>query len=354
MSQPNSGEEISLPDLSVDPKQAYQMLATSIEAGLVPLLSGSPGCGKSAIVHQLAEEYGLKVIDVRLAQCDPTDLLGFPTVDKERHKASYMPMETFPIQGDKVPEGYNGWMLFLDELPLADRSVQKAAYKVILDKMVGNYHLHPNVAIVAAGNLETDNAMVEEMSTALQSRLIHMTMKTDYQQWIDWAIENDIDYRITSYINFAPGKLYTFTPDHPDSTYASPRTWAFASKLLEHMEPNHPLALNLFAGTVSQGVAREFLAFTRIYQSLPTIAQIRRDPKNTPVPLDEPNKLYALTGFIANHVTEEAIKPLMEYVCRLPVEFQVICLRELIRRDRDMLDHPEVDEWVTNNSTKLY
>jgi len=41
---------------------------------LVPNLLGSPGCGKSALIHQIAEEFNLKVIDLRLSQCDPTDL----------------------------------------------------------------------------------------------------------------------------------------------------------------------------------------------------------------------------------------------------------------------------------------
>jgi hypothetical protein len=30
--------------------------------------------GKSAMLHSVAEELNLKVIDLRLAQCDPTDL----------------------------------------------------------------------------------------------------------------------------------------------------------------------------------------------------------------------------------------------------------------------------------------
>lgn len=67
-------ENTALRPVTVNPLQASSMLATCIRAALVPILSGSPGCGKSAIVHQLAAEYGLKVIDVRLAQCDPTDL----------------------------------------------------------------------------------------------------------------------------------------------------------------------------------------------------------------------------------------------------------------------------------------
>lgn len=38
------------------------------------MLSGSPGCGKSQVAYQIAKKHKLKLIDLRLSQCDPTDL----------------------------------------------------------------------------------------------------------------------------------------------------------------------------------------------------------------------------------------------------------------------------------------
>lgn len=207
--------------MQVKISQAIAMITTFIKAKLVAMMDGSPAIGKSSIVHQIAKEYGLKVIDLRLSQCDPTDLLGFPKISGDR--AGYVPMNTFPIEGDSVPAGYNGWILFLDEFNSAPPAVQAAAYKLVLDRMVGTYHLHKNVAIVCAGNLESDNAIVQPMSTALQSRLVHMELVVDAKEWDDWASENGIDHRITSYMKFKPGNLYTFSPDHTDKTYASPR-----------------------------------------------------------------------------------------------------------------------------------
>jgi MoxR-like ATPase len=60
--------------MQVKIKQARRLITACIKNKLVPMLSGSPGIGKSQIAHQIAAEYGLKVIDLRLAQCDPTDL----------------------------------------------------------------------------------------------------------------------------------------------------------------------------------------------------------------------------------------------------------------------------------------
>ena len=92
---------------------------------------------------------------------------------REGNKAVFTPFSIFPLENDPIPQGYDGWMLLLDELSSANKQVQAAAYKLILDRQVGSFNLHPNCAIVAAGNKITDKAVVTQMSTALQSRLIH-------------------------------------------------------------------------------------------------------------------------------------------------------------------------------------
>lgn len=327
------------------------MIAKYIRAKLVPMLEGSPGVGKSGIVHMIAKEYNLKLIDVRLSQCDPTDLLGFPRIAGE--KAGYVPMDTFPIEGDQLPKGYAGWLLFLDEMNGAALGVQKAAYKLILDRMVGSHHLHKNVAIVAAGNLDTDNAAVEPMSTALQSRLVHMELVADHKEWIEWATSNEIDHRITDFIGFKPGNLYTFKPDHTDKTYACPRTWEFANRVMRETADGDTDRLPMLAGTLSEGVAREFLTFIKIYADLPKMSSIEASPEIIKVP-DEPSVLYALTGSLAHNATKENFAQLMKFILRLPVEFQVVCLRETIRRNKPMMGHPAIQAWVVASEAKLF
>lgn len=83
--------------------------------------------GKSDIIRNIANRNKLKVIDMRLSQSDPVDLSGFPSINHEANKASYKPMDTFPLSTDKIPDGFNGWVLFLDEINSAPISVQAAA-----------------------------------------------------------------------------------------------------------------------------------------------------------------------------------------------------------------------------------
>ena len=102
--------------------QASALITIALKAHQVPMLHGSPAIGKSSIVKQIAKLFNLKLIDLRLSQCDPTELMGFPKVSGNR--AGYTPMETFPIEGDALPDGYSGWLLFLDEMNSAPPAVQ--------------------------------------------------------------------------------------------------------------------------------------------------------------------------------------------------------------------------------------
>jgi hypothetical protein len=337
--------------MQVKPSQAASMVTAYIKAKIVPMLTGSPGIGKSAIIHQIALQYGLKVIDLRLSQCDPTDLLGFPSITGGR--AGYVPMETFPIEGDRLPEGYNGWLLFLDEFNSASTAVQAAAYKVVLDRMIGIHRLHPNVATVCAGNLATDGAIVNEMSTALQSRLAHLELVVDPNEWCDWAMANGVDHRITDHIKFKPSNLYTFSPDHTDATYACPRTWEFENRLMPLFDDGSKDFLPVSAGVLSEGVAREFNTHLKIYDSLPKPEFIASNPEKAMVP-SEPSIMYAVTGSVANHLSSDNAGQMMKYVKRLPKEFQVVTLRESVRRNKDMLAHPVMRDWISTSAVELF
>lgn len=58
----------------ITPAQASKLILDVFKARLVPMVTSSPGLGKSSIAKQIAEKQNLFVIDLRLAQCDPTDL----------------------------------------------------------------------------------------------------------------------------------------------------------------------------------------------------------------------------------------------------------------------------------------
>lgn len=344
--------------LELNPIEAVAAIDRCIRANKVPFLRGSPGTSKSSLYRQIANKYNLKLIDVRLAQCDPTDLIGFPNVDPAANMASYVPMSTFPIEGRALPtksdgSEYEGWLLLLDELPQADRAVQKASYKLILDRQVGEFNLHSKVVVVAAGNLDTDGEELQELTTAMQSRLTHLYLRVDPAQWRDWASTQDVDYRVLSFIAFKPDLLHRFTPDHAECSFPCPRTWEDVSDLIKDDEIIGSDLTPILAGTIGEGAAMEFKTFTRIYQDLLTIEQITNDPEHVRMP-SEPSTLYALTGSIAHNANKKNIAKLMPFISRMGPEFQVVTMRQIVKRDPELNEVEAVLDWIRKASSDLF
>lgn len=315
---------------------------------LTPFLWGSPGQGKSSLVKDIANKFNLELIDLRLSQLESVDLHGFPYL--EGKKGSYKPMDIFPLENDPIPEGKNGWMLFLDEANAAELPVQKASYRLILDKEVGNHKLHPNTVMMAAGNLDTDNALVESMSTALQSRMIHFHVETNPNNWLKWANNNSLDHRIVGFLGFRPSLLMG-SVEHEDHTLPTPRTWHFLSNLLKSDDPIE-IVKSLAVATVGEGAGNEFTSFCDLYQSLPKWEELVMNPDRALIPQD-PATCYAVSSLIGERVQKENLENILNYIRRLPKEFQVITTRNVLSRRKELITHPALMKWVADNATDI-
>jgi hypothetical protein len=309
------------------------------------MLVGSPGIGKSDIVKLVAKKHNLKLIDVRLAQSDPTDLNGFPTLQSDGQRMDYAPPTTFPLEKlDQIPEGHDGWLLFLDEINAAPPSIQAAAYKLVLDRQIGAHNLHKRVAIVCAGNKSTDKAIVNRLSTAMQSRMIHLNLMVDPEAWLDWANASDIDHRVISFIKFRPELLDTF---------ASPRTWEFLSKIISDKIKFTKTDHAVLTGTVGEGPATEFRAFCEVYKDLPNIEDMIENPTTVTIP-NEPGHQYAMTTLISHHANDDTIEPLMIVIKKLPIEFQVVVLKDIYSIAPELKQNPIIQDWINKNADKLF
>jgi len=320
-------------------------------ANLVPMILGSPGIGKSDIIRSIAAEYKLKVIDMRLSQLDPTDLCGFPTHDGQR--MTYAPPKDIPLQDlDTVPAGYSGWLLFLDEFPSAPLAVQASAYKLVLDRMIGSHAIHKRCAIICAGNQETDGGIVNRLSTPMQSRLVHLELEVDVRAWLDWAVYKQLDHRAISYVEGHPEHLHQFDPNHNDKTFACPRTWEFAAKLVAGKEPS-PLMLKMLIGTLSAGVAHEFYSYLNYCSEMPSLEEIMKRPDDITIP-DEPALLYATSHMVAAYLKEDNSQRLMRYIDRLPLDFGVTAIRSALKRNQELLKVDIVRDWAHKVAAEVF
>lgn len=298
-------------------EQLSLALEPILNARKVPMILGAPGVGKSDIIKQKANKAKLKLIDVRLSQCDPVDLNGFPKLSGD--KATYVPMDVFPLSTTPIPDGYKGWLLFLDEINSASKAVQAAAYKIVLDRMVGQYSLHDKVYIVCAGNRVEDNAVVQELSSALKSRLITLNLEPDAEAWLKWGYAHNIDSNILGFIDFNKDALHCFDPDSSVNSYACPRTWSMLSDVLRFVPKDkfkETAYTSLIEGCIGNK-AQEFISYVECAKFIPKIEDILAGNVST-LEVYKPGVKTTIISYINTHsnmiTTEQEASNVYNYI----------------------------------------
>lgn len=324
----------------VNARQAKTMMLDIMEAGLTPYITSSPGIGKSAITHSVNDILNTHMIDHRMSGADRTDMNGLPRF-KADGTATFAPFaDLFPLTTSVIPEGKNGWFIFLDEFNSAPRDVLASAYKLVLDRMVGQEKLHENAVIAAAGNLDTDRSITTKMPTALQSRFIHIELEFDFDVWMeDVALVQHYDPRIIAYLNFNKSAAMDFNPDHKEKTYCCPRTWEFMNRLIQNKPVISSDHAALFAGTITSGIGAEFVTFNEIYKDLVDLKTILAAPLHAPLP-DKSNAQWAVIINLMSNINDANFEHLAAYVNRFTITFRVLFFKSILVRHPNLRRHP--------------
>ena len=85
------------------------------------------------------------------------------------------------------------------------------------------------------------------MPAPLANRFVHIELRVDYDDWMEWATFNHIHPDVVGYVTFAKQDLYDFDPRGSSRSFATPRSWSFVSQLLSDDLPESTLT-DLVAG----------------------------------------------------------------------------------------------------------
>jgi hypothetical protein len=305
------------------PSQLTAALNVVIDKKRPAFVWGPPGVGKSDVIKQLAEARGIEMRDVRLNLMDPTDIKGFPVPDTKTKSMTWLPADFLPRKGEGL--------LFLDEMNQAAPAVQAASYQLLLNRCIGDYKLPDGWAILAAGNRQSDRANAQRMPSALANRLVHLNYDVHLDDWCTWAMDHEIPHEVVSFLRFRPDLLAPAGAHlSGEQAFPTPRSWEFVSDLIKStLSPD--VELELFQGTIGNAAAGELKAFLQIHRELPSIDQVKMDPDGTPVS-GSPAVNFAIAGALANAASANVFGRFMKYVDRLPMEFQVVFIRDAVRR----------------------
>jgi len=321
-------------------KQAATALELALNSDIPAMLWGQPGAGKSDMVRQVAEKRFLPVIDIRLSQCDPSDLKGIPTI--EHGKTVWSVPSMLP---DITIHGEEG-ILFFDEINGAPSLVLAAAYQIILDRQLGEYQVPTGWRIVAAGNRETDRGVTTRMPTPLANRFLHVAVDVDAEVWIDWALANSISPELIAFIRLRPELIHAFDPKSTEKAFTSPRTLEYLDRQYKSQPPKE-IELEYYAATVGLGTATEFCGFLGVYRHLPDLRDIEKNPDTAIVPA-YPAALYALSGALARFANAQRLPAYWRYVKRLPPEFTVLAMHDTVKRHPELMESTEYVDFAAS------
>ena len=281
------------------------------------MLWGTRGVGKSSIVRQVAEHFGVPLVDLRLTTIEPVDIRGAIYADDELGRTVWFPPEFLPTADQ--PQG----ILFLDELTAAEQRLQISAYSLILDRRVGNYVLPDGWQIVAAGNASFHGAVSHDMGTALADRMFHFHVQAVIEAFLEHAIAQDFAPEVMAYLKVRPDRLddtaSQLAADH--LVGASPRGWEDVSNVLKS-GLGEAARRSFVQGRIGAANAAEFFGVLKEIQSGADVLKLMRARPGAETAALLPTTLDALYGMVygllAAAVDGPTLQRALEIVGQLP------------------------------------
>lgn len=329
----------------------------ALKANTPLMITGSGGMGKSSIIKQVADTFNLEVIDIRLSQVLPMDLLGFPK--DVNNRMEYLPIANIPLENDPLPQGKDGWLLLLDEMNQADKYIQGAAYKLLLDRQIGKYNLHPNIRIICAGNRIQDMAVVNKLVSPMKTRLTHIEMYINNKEFLNY-VSNQVSKGtwsdlVYAFLNFKPEHINNFDPQVETITYAVPRTWEMLCKQIQAglLDLDINIYTPIVCGIVGETAGIDFVSFLEVFKELPSIQEIEKDPINTNIPSGIGTK-WALGVHLSRNLTKTNATKFVDYCERIEEkDLQTMIFGLLAMKDKTLLMNQKVRNILIQTQKQL-
>lgn len=347
--------------------QVLEAIKANVAQGdMTPVyIDGAPGCGKTSLGLDVAEEYGIPR-DVaercifRPSLRDPVDLAGLPHTERGADGTlyTYWAANSFIKYVNEVAEKYGIAFLIIDELPQAVTMMQNAVAGLVYDRFVGDNHLHENVYVIMTGNRVKDKAGAGRVVTQLGNRVEHLPMSVDLTAWSNFMLDKygfDKAGMFVAYVRFDPGVLEDFDPDR--LVNGSMRSCEAAVKIdPTGLSPDVYLAK--LAGRIPEGRARSYITFRELADELPTAEEMERSPKSAKLPVGNRGACFAAASLAFKRADAETFPNLAAYVERIALEamemdIEAYFYKDVITHKPELAETPTFLSWATGRGAEV-
>ena len=325
-------------------------------------LEGEPGIGKSSIMDALERHFG-DAYAYAYFDCAQKDLgdIAMPSIDRDRKVTEYFPNAVLQLQTGKPV------IIMLDEFTKAPAPVQNMLHPLLeaRNPRLGDIALPKGSIVFLTGNLSGeglgDNVKAHTLNRVTRVRV----RKPTADEWLSWAVNNDIDPVVMAWVNQFPhamesyldgnqeGNPYIFNPKKMQGSFVSPRSLQLVSNdVLKQREQNSANAvLAAMIGTIGESGARDLHAFVEYQDQLPAWETVISNPKSATLPTSPGACAVMVFGAIAK-IDRTTITPFMEYVERMASEWQAVFAVNIAKNpDKKQLAFTSTKfrDWALNN-----
>lgn len=328
-------------------------------------LQGEPGIGKSSLLAEISRMLPDHIV------ADPIDVpnmdlgdIAMPVVDREQMVTNYAPNSRFKLtQGKPV-------IIMLDEFTKGADPIKNMLHPLleVAKPRLGDVYLHPDTVVFLTGNLASDG-VGDSLKGHSRNRLSVVSVrKPDADEWLAWAVNNDIDGAVSAWVKQYPHALasytdtgqndnpYIYNPRKASFACVSPRSLFLASNIVKNrhlLDTESTIAA--LTGTVGESAARDMQAFLAYQDQLPAWDAIIKNPKDVTVPTSAGACAVLVFGAITK-VDKATITPFMEYLSRFDPEWQAtfaINISKSPAKQTIAFSSIAFRDWITTNEDIL-
>ena len=329
------------------------------------LLEGHMGIGKSSMLPALGKrlpKHLLCYFDCTTKDLGDIMIPNVQMIDGEGKFIRYLTNEELGAHSDKPI------ILMLDEIGKCNRAVQSALRRVMLERKIGTYELHPESIVFATTNLGAEN--VGDLMEAHKRNAITtiQVRKPTWEEWIvNFAVPNKLHESVLGFVKEFPQVFqsfedvkdpadnpYIFHPREEREAFCTPRSLHAASDILMKQDVlDSDTIFSLLIGTIGARGAADLNTFVQLADQLPSLESIKTDPNGAKVPPDAP-AVCMVVFKVLGAMTRDFIDPWMTYVDRLDTEAQAMFAQSACSKDYPehhlVMTNKKFTQWCINNS----
>jgi len=327
---------------------------------------GEPGIGKSSMLKVLAQQYPdyeIAYIDCTLLDLGDFALPYTEVVDNELTSVNkvtkFAPNARFKMHMGKPV------IVMLDEIGKAMKAVKNVLLTLMLEQRIGDHHLPEGSIVFGTTNLLSDG-VGDMLEAHARNRVALVTVrKPDHDEWIDWAIGNNVAPEIIAWVKQFPHALSSYTdPSQKDNPYifnptragmgavVTPRSLEKASHIAKQRDKlGDALTISLLTGTIGESASRDMQAFFTVVDKLPTWDQIIAGPNTAKLPDDAVARCILVFSAIAR-VEKDTLAKWMQYINRMDKEWQALFATSVMKSPQKQafcVMNKEFKDWALAN-----